>query len=98
MMDRAARRARNRLLLSARLIVVEHWPEPDGRCPICRLPDCWALATARAYLAMVRDPFVPPRAAADVIGIDSRASGPSGDTGRARDDEATDSADGEGAG
>jgi hypothetical protein len=73
MTTRAAHRTRNRLILSARLIVVEHWPAADGNCPICKLPDCWALATASAYLDVVNDPFVPARLAVDVVHIDSRA-------------------------
>ncbi|MFY1674401.1 hypothetical protein ACN27G_31380 [Plantactinospora sp. WMMB334] len=70
----AARRVRNRMALSARLIMIEHWPRANGLCPICKLSDCRALATARAYLEMVNDPFVPTRPDVDVIDIDSRAA------------------------
>ena len=77
MTDRSARRIRNRLILSARLIVAEHWPATDGRCPICKLPDCWALTTACAYLDMVDDQSVPAQPADDVVDIDSRATLPS---------------------
>ena len=72
-----ARQTRDRMALSARFIVVEHWPTADGQCPICKLPDCRALATARAYLELVNDPFVPAQPAIDVVDIDSRATRPS---------------------
>ncbi|MDG4790966.1 hypothetical protein O7626_34535 [Micromonospora sp. WMMD1102] len=62
------------MLLSARLIVIEHWPRDDGRCPICKLPHCRALSTALAYLEMVNDPFVPADAVADVVDIDGRTA------------------------
>ncbi|OON31279.1 MULTISPECIES: hypothetical protein [unclassified Micromonospora] len=36
---------RNRLILTARWVLREHRPGPDGRCPICRRSGC-AVATA----------------------------------------------------
>jgi hypothetical protein len=77
MTGQPARLVRNRLILSARFIVVEHWPAADGNCPICKVPDCWALTTACAYLDAVDEPFVPARPVADVVDIDSRAALPS---------------------
>lgn len=41
---------RNRLILSARWILRDHQPGPDGRCPVCRVPDCPAATVARDYL------------------------------------------------
>jgi hypothetical protein len=57
----SAAQVRNRLILTARCIVAEHWPGADGLCPICRTPDCLALATACAYLNAVNDPYLPTR-------------------------------------
>jgi hypothetical protein len=42
---------RNRLTLAARWILRDHRPDPDGRCPVCRIPDCPAATAARDYLA-----------------------------------------------
>ncbi|SCL23639.1 hypothetical protein GA0074692_1618 [Micromonospora pallida] len=42
---------RNRLTLAARWILRDHRPDPDGRCPVCRVPDCPAATAARDYLA-----------------------------------------------
>jgi hypothetical protein len=50
---RSLAQIRNRLTLSARCIVRDHRPEPDGRCPVCRVPDCPAVAAALAWLAAV---------------------------------------------
>ena len=47
---------RNRLTLSARWILRTHRPGADGRCPVCRVPDCPPVATARACLAAVTRP------------------------------------------
>jgi hypothetical protein len=47
---------RNRLILSARWIVRDHHPGPDGRCPVCRVPDCPAVSAARDYLAATELP------------------------------------------
>ncbi|MFI6159837.1 hypothetical protein [Micromonospora haikouensis] len=41
---------RNRLILTARWILREHRPAPDGRCPICRTVGCPAAAAARDVL------------------------------------------------
>ncbi|WP_428962377.1 hypothetical protein [Micromonospora fluostatini] len=41
---------RNRLILSARWILRDHRPGADGRCPICRVPDCHAATTARSVI------------------------------------------------
>ncbi|MEU1761660.1 hypothetical protein [Micromonospora sp. NPDC005652] len=53
---------RNRLILSARMIMTDHWPGEDGSCPLCRYPACLAMAGARAYLDSVGDPYVPTKA------------------------------------
>jgi len=96
MTGRPARRMRNRLILSARLIVAEHWPADDGHCPICKLTDCWALATACAYLDVVGASSVPTRPTIDVIDIDSCATRPS--TGAATGGDPVDGGEGERAG
>ncbi|SCL26632.1 hypothetical protein [Micromonospora inyonensis] len=42
---------RNRLVLTARRILRDHRPGPDGRCPVCRIPDCPPATAARDHLA-----------------------------------------------
>ncbi|WP_405111887.1 hypothetical protein OG559_02465 [Micromonospora sp. NBC_01405] len=42
---------RNRLILTARAILRDHRPGPDGRCPICRIPECAVATAARNVLA-----------------------------------------------
>ncbi|GAB3802979.1 hypothetical protein [Micromonospora zhanjiangensis] len=37
------------LVKAAKKMVTEHWSGPDG-CPICRVHNCEARATARRYL------------------------------------------------
>ncbi|WP_433688645.1 hypothetical protein ACQP0I_10560 [Micromonospora carbonacea] len=41
---------RNRLILTARWVLREHRPGPDGRCPICRTAGCPAPTAARDVL------------------------------------------------
>ncbi|MFI1194798.1 hypothetical protein ACH4T9_16280 [Micromonospora sp. NPDC020750] len=41
---------RNRLILTARAILRGHRPGPDGRCPICRTPECAVATAARNVL------------------------------------------------
>lgn len=51
---------RARLIVSAKVIIVDHWPRDDG-CPICRVHLCRARTTAHAYLHEVGEPlYVPP--------------------------------------
>ncbi|MFJ6199794.1 hypothetical protein [Micromonospora sp. NPDC092111] len=38
---------RNRLILTARVILRDHEPGADARCPICRTPDCPVATAAR---------------------------------------------------
>jgi hypothetical protein len=38
---------RNRLILTARWILRDHRPGPDGRCPICRTAGCPVATAAR---------------------------------------------------
>ncbi|WP_353898881.1 hypothetical protein ABUL04_20220 [Micromonospora harpali] len=38
---------RNRLVLTARWVLREHRPGPDGRCPICQRSGCAVAAAAR---------------------------------------------------
>ncbi|MDG4768583.1 hypothetical protein O7632_31495 [Solwaraspora sp. WMMD406] len=49
--DLSPAQVRNRLILSARWILRDHQPDDDGRCPVCRVPDCRPAATARDFLA-----------------------------------------------
>ncbi|MEV5823209.1 hypothetical protein AB0L22_29030 [Micromonospora haikouensis] len=41
---------RNRLILTARWVLRDHQPTPDGHCPICRTADCPVAAAARDVL------------------------------------------------
>ncbi|OZV76984.1 hypothetical protein CA850_24720 [Micromonospora echinospora] len=41
---------RNRLILTARWVLRDHRPGPDGRCPICRTADCPVATAARDVL------------------------------------------------
>ncbi|MEV0330489.1 hypothetical protein AB0H63_29135 [Micromonospora echinospora] len=41
---------RNRLILTARAILRDHHPGPDGRCPICRTAGCPLATAARNVL------------------------------------------------
>ncbi|SCL19419.1 hypothetical protein [Micromonospora inyonensis] len=50
---RSLAQIRNRLSLTARWILRDHQPAADGRCPVCRVPDCPAVAAARDYLHAV---------------------------------------------
>ncbi|WP_025618913.1 hypothetical protein [Salinispora cortesiana] len=55
---------RNRMILSARRIITEHWPRID-RCPICRSAwPCPPTETAYDYLATVgQGNWAPPQRA-----------------------------------
>ena len=50
----SAAQVRNRLTLSARMILRDHDLRADGRCRICRIADCQARTDAEAYLAEVQ--------------------------------------------
>lgn len=41
---------RNRLILTARAILHDHRPGPDGCCPVCRIADCRISTAARDVL------------------------------------------------
>ncbi|SCL32869.1 hypothetical protein GA0074692_3430 [Micromonospora pallida] len=41
---------RNRLILTARWILRDHRPGPDGLCPVCRVPGCPVATAARNVL------------------------------------------------
>ncbi|WDZ83247.1 hypothetical protein [Micromonospora cathayae] len=41
---------RNRLTLAARRVLRTHRTAPDGRCRVCRVPDCPAAVAARDRL------------------------------------------------
>lgn len=56
----SAAQLRNRLILTARWIVADHWPRSDDRCPICRVPNCEVITVARDYLDAIKDRYVPP--------------------------------------
>ncbi|WP_320065952.1 hypothetical protein [Micromonospora sp. RTGN7] len=56
---------RNRLILTARTILRDHRTSPDGRCRICRTPDCPVATAARNVLhtaeeAQQRSTATPP--------------------------------------
>lgn len=55
---------RARLVLSARVIITDHWPAAGRRdwCPVCRCPwMCEPMRTAYAYLTAVgRGRWIPP--------------------------------------
>ncbi|WP_025620330.1 hypothetical protein [Salinispora cortesiana] len=55
---------RNRMILSARRIITEHWPRVD-RCPICGSGwPCPPTETAYGYLATLgQDGWAPPQRA-----------------------------------
>ncbi|WP_341720960.1 hypothetical protein QQG74_15325 [Micromonospora sp. FIMYZ51] len=44
----------NRLTLTARWALREHQPGTDGRCPLCRTPDCAVATAARDVLATIK--------------------------------------------
>ncbi|GGM24884.1 hypothetical protein GCM10011608_07160 [Micromonospora sonchi] len=46
----------NRLTVTARRTLREHHPGPDGRCPLCRTPDCAVAAAARDVLDTINLP------------------------------------------
>lgn len=56
---------RNRMILSARVIITDHWPRPGKRdwCPICHCKwMCQATLDAYAYLREVdQHRYVPPQ-------------------------------------
>lgn len=58
----------NRVILSARLIITDHWPRADKRdwCPICHYDwPCYPTRDAYAYLTAVgQQLWVPPRVTA----------------------------------
>ncbi|MFI2666185.1 hypothetical protein [Micromonospora carbonacea] len=41
---------RNRLILTARWVLRDHRPGPDGRCPVCRTAGCPEATAARDVL------------------------------------------------
>lgn len=58
--DLSAVQVRNRLILSARYIVFDHWPDESGQCPVCRIGGaCEALVHALRYLELVQDVMLP---------------------------------------
>lgn len=54
---------RARLILSAKVIITDHWPvPPSNRCPICNAWPCQAVGDAYAYLDVVNEPrYIPPQ-------------------------------------
>ncbi|BCL15525.1 hypothetical protein [Micromonospora sagamiensis] len=54
---------RNRLIFTARAILRDHRPGPDGRCPICRAAAC-PVATAARNVLRTAEKVVPQRSAA----------------------------------
>ncbi|NBE84891.1 hypothetical protein [Micromonospora rubida] len=46
---------RNRLILTARWVLRDHQPGPDGRCPICRTANCPVAAAARDVLRAAKE-------------------------------------------
>ncbi|WP_433348760.1 hypothetical protein [Micromonospora sp. CA-111912] len=46
---------RNRLTLTARWVLRDHQPRPDGRCPICRAADCSVATAARDVLRAAKE-------------------------------------------
>ncbi|QKW14088.1 hypothetical protein [Verrucosispora sp. NA02020] len=46
---------RNRLILTARWVLRDHRPGPDGCCPICRTADCPVAAAARDVLRSAKE-------------------------------------------
>lgn len=50
---------RNRLILTARAILRDHRPGPDGHCPICRTAGCPVATAARNVLHTAEE--VPQR-------------------------------------
>ncbi|MFI7432433.1 hypothetical protein [Micromonospora haikouensis] len=56
---------RNRLILTARWVLRDHQPEPDGRCPTCRTAGCPVATAARDLLRTATElqlwrPAAPP--------------------------------------
>ncbi|WDZ86259.1 hypothetical protein [Micromonospora cathayae] len=50
---------RNRLILTARTVLRQHRPGPDGHCPTCRTPACRVGTAARDLLRAAGDPPLP---------------------------------------
>ncbi|MFI0795834.1 hypothetical protein ACH4OY_24590 [Micromonospora rubida] len=46
---------RNRLILTARWVLRDHQPGPDGHCPICRTANCPVAAAARDVLHAAKE-------------------------------------------
>ncbi|RGC66951.1 hypothetical protein C5N14_21080 [Micromonospora sp. MW-13] len=46
---------RNRLILTARWVLRDHQPGPDGRCPICRTANCPLATAARDVLRAAKE-------------------------------------------
>ncbi|BCL17568.1 hypothetical protein GCM10017556_53070 [Micromonospora sagamiensis] len=73
---------RNRLILTARAILRDHRPGPDGRCPICRTTDCPVATAARNVLRAASEvqqpsgPTRPGRVSAARMTVDDTRTGP----------------------
>lgn len=67
-------RVHHELICSARRIIADHWPSnDDGPCPICRVPECEALAGALRYLESFAEPALsPPYDDADLLTVLNR--------------------------
>lgn len=46
---------RNRLILTARWVLRDHQPAPDGPCPTCRTADCAVATAAREVLRITTE-------------------------------------------
>jgi hypothetical protein len=49
------------LVVAAKRIIADHWPKPDRTCPVCKVPDCEAIAAAIRYLDEFSGPPAPLR-------------------------------------
>ncbi|MDI5936672.1 MULTISPECIES: hypothetical protein [unclassified Micromonospora] len=46
---------RNRLILTARAVLRDHRAGPDGRCRVCRTPECQVSTAARNVIRAAAD-------------------------------------------
>ncbi len=54
---------RNRLILTARAVLRDHRSHSDGRCRVCRIPECSVATAARDVIRVAQQAEPPARSA-----------------------------------